>query len=60
MNILYYRYREWGWQLFEAFENDTKVDTGEYCSLDEGTIRFSNSRFWPSWFFFACPCFSEK
>lgn len=38
MNILSYRYREWGWQIFEAFENHTKVDTGGYCSLDDVTI----------------------
>lgn len=37
MNILSYRYREWGWQIFEAFENHTKVDTGGYCSLDDVT-----------------------
>ncbi|RZB82216.1 mannosyl-oligosaccharide 1,2-alpha-mannosidase MNS3-like [Glycine soja] len=31
------KYREWGWQIFEAFENHTKVDTGGYCSLDDVT-----------------------
>lgn len=37
MTILSYRYREWGWQIFEAFEKHTKVDTGGYCSLDDVT-----------------------
>ncbi|XP_027364346.1 mannosyl-oligosaccharide 1,2-alpha-mannosidase MNS3 [Abrus precatorius] len=31
------KYREWGWQIFEAFEKYTKVDTGGYCSLDDVT-----------------------
>lgn len=31
------RYREWGWQIFEAFEKYTKVDTGGYSSLDDVT-----------------------
>ncbi|ESW19892.1 hypothetical protein PHAVU_006G164400 [Phaseolus vulgaris] len=31
------KYREWGWQIFEAFEKHTKVDTGGYCSLDDVT-----------------------
>lgn len=31
------KYREWGWQIFEAFENYTKVDTGGYSSLDDVT-----------------------
>lgn len=33
----YCRYREWGWQIFEAFEKFTKVDTGGYSSLDDVT-----------------------
>ncbi|CAJ1962199.1 unnamed protein product [Sphenostylis stenocarpa] len=32
------KYREWGWQIFEAFEKHTKVDTGGYCSLDDEMI----------------------
>ncbi|XP_030470743.1 mannosyl-oligosaccharide 1,2-alpha-mannosidase MNS3 [Syzygium oleosum] len=31
------KYREWGWQIFEAFEKYTKVDTGGYSSLDDVT-----------------------
>ncbi|KAE9598992.1 hypothetical protein Lal_00022375 [Lupinus albus] len=31
------KYREWGWQIFEAFEKHTKVDTGGYCSLGDVT-----------------------
>jgi hypothetical protein len=31
------RYREWGWQIFEAFEKYTRVDTGGYSSLDDVT-----------------------
>lgn len=31
------RYREWGWQIFEAFEKFTRVDTGGYSSLDDVT-----------------------
>ncbi|KAK7245677.1 hypothetical protein RIF29_40525 [Crotalaria pallida] len=31
------KYREWGWQIFEAFEKHTKVGTGGYCSLDDVT-----------------------
>lgn len=31
------KYRDWGWQIFEAFEKHTKVDTGGYCSLDDVT-----------------------
>ncbi|KAK7331361.1 hypothetical protein VNO77_25584 [Canavalia gladiata] len=31
------KYQEWGWQIFEAFEKHTKVDTGGYCSLDDVT-----------------------
>lgn len=32
------KYREWGWQIFEAFEKHTKVDTGGYTSLDDVTV----------------------
>ncbi|CAL4903426.1 unnamed protein product [Urochloa decumbens] len=31
------KYREWGWQIFEAFEKYTKVDSGGYSSLDDVT-----------------------
>ncbi|XP_057246980.1 mannosyl-oligosaccharide 1,2-alpha-mannosidase MNS3 isoform X2 [Beta vulgaris subsp. vulgaris] len=31
------KYREWGWQIFEAFEKYTKVDAGGYTSLDDVT-----------------------
>ncbi|KAM7255877.1 hypothetical protein ACFE04_011618 [Oxalis oulophora] len=31
------KYREWGWQIFEAFEKFTKVDSGGYTSLDDVT-----------------------
>lgn len=31
------RYREWGWQIFEAFEKYTRIDTGGYSSLDDVT-----------------------
>jgi endoplasmic reticulum Man9GlcNAc2 1,2-alpha-mannosidase len=31
------RYREWGWQIFEAFEKYTKVESGGYTSLDDVT-----------------------
>ncbi|XP_043701781.1 mannosyl-oligosaccharide 1,2-alpha-mannosidase MNS3 [Telopea speciosissima] len=31
------KYREWGWQIFEAFENYTKIDSGGYSSLDDVT-----------------------
>ncbi|KAJ8443412.1 hypothetical protein Cgig2_024189 [Carnegiea gigantea] len=31
------KYREWGWQIFEAFEKYTKVDSGGYTSLDDVT-----------------------
>jgi len=44
MTILSYRYREWGWQIFEAFEKHTKVDTGGYCSLDDVTSVPPNRR----------------
>lgn len=32
------RYREWGWQIFEAFEKYTKIDSGGYTSLDDVTV----------------------
>ncbi|KAJ4703854.1 alpha-1,2-Mannosidase [Melia azedarach] len=31
------KYQEWGWQIFEAFEKYTKVDSGGYTSLDDVT-----------------------
>lgn len=31
------RYREWGWEIFEAFEKFTRVDGGGYTSLDDVT-----------------------
>lgn len=31
------KYREWGWQIFKAFEKYTKVDSGGYTSLDDVT-----------------------
>ncbi|CAN1249107.1 Mannosyl-oligosaccharide 1,2-alpha-mannosidase MNS3 [Linum perenne] len=31
------KYREWGWQIFEAFEKYTKVDSGGYSCLDDVT-----------------------
>lgn len=31
------KYREWGWQIFEAFETHTKVHPGGYTSLDDVT-----------------------
>ncbi|KAJ4750121.1 hypothetical protein LUZ62_084526 [Rhynchospora pubera] len=31
------KYREWGWQIFEAFEKYTKVESGGYTSLDDVT-----------------------
>lgn len=31
------KYREWGWQIFEAFEKYTRVETGGYTSLDDVT-----------------------
>ncbi|CAA2983118.1 mannosyl-oligosaccharide 1,2-alpha-mannosidase MNS3 [Olea europaea subsp. europaea] len=31
------KYREWGWEIFEAFEKYTKVDSGGYSSLDDVT-----------------------
>lgn len=32
------RYREWGWEIFEAFEKYTKVTFGGYTSLDDVTV----------------------
>ncbi|CAL5346310.1 unnamed protein product [Camellia sinensis] len=32
------RYREWGWEIFKAFEKYTKVDSGGYTSLDDVTV----------------------
>ncbi|CAL9055079.1 mannosyl-oligosaccharide 1,2-alpha-mannosidase MNS3 [Musa acuminata AAA Group] len=32
------KYREWGWQIFEAFEKYTKADSGGYTSLDDVTV----------------------
>ncbi|GFS43164.1 alpha-mannosidase 3 [Actinidia rufa] len=29
--------REWGWEIFKAFEKHTKVDSGGYSSLDDVT-----------------------
>ncbi|KAK4259220.1 hypothetical protein QN277_005573 [Acacia crassicarpa] len=31
------KYREWGWQIFKAFEKYTRVETGGYTSLDDVT-----------------------
>ncbi|XP_028764359.1 mannosyl-oligosaccharide 1,2-alpha-mannosidase MNS3 [Neltuma alba] len=31
------KYREWGWEIFEAFEKYTRVETGGYTSLDDVT-----------------------
>ncbi|KAM6552126.1 hypothetical protein CsatB_001934 [Cannabis sativa] len=31
------KYREWGWQIFEAFEKFTRVESGGYTSLDDVT-----------------------
>nr|CDI53308.1 related to alpha-mannosidase [Melanopsichium pennsylvanicum 4] len=28
-------YREWGWQIFQAFEKHCKVETGGYSSIDD-------------------------
>ncbi|KAE8655597.1 Mannosyl-oligosaccharide 1,2-alpha-mannosidase MNS3 [Hibiscus syriacus] len=33
-----WKYREWGWQIFESFEKYTKVDSGGYTSLDDVTV----------------------
>lgn len=32
------KYREWGWEIFEAFEKHTKVKSGGYTSLDDVTV----------------------
>ncbi|CAA0832329.1 Mannosyl-oligosaccharide 1-2-alpha-mannosidase MNS3 [Striga hermonthica] len=32
------KYREWGWEIFEAFEEHTKVDSGGYTSLNDVTV----------------------
>ncbi|KAG9448017.1 hypothetical protein H6P81_014145 [Aristolochia fimbriata] len=32
------KYREWGWQIFEAFEKHTKVEAGGYTSLEDVTV----------------------
>lgn len=32
------KYREWGWEIFEAFEKHTKVDAGGYTSLNDVTV----------------------
>ncbi|OAY29138.1 mannosyl-oligosaccharide 1,2-alpha-mannosidase MNS3 [Manihot esculenta] len=32
------KYREWGWQIFEAFEKYTKVESGGYSSLEDVTV----------------------
>ncbi|KAH9311862.1 hypothetical protein KI387_026897, partial [Taxus chinensis] len=32
------KYREWGWQIFQAFESHTKVDSGGYSSLNDVTV----------------------
>lgn len=31
------KYREWGWQIFEAFQKHTKIVSGGYSSLDDVT-----------------------
>ena len=28
-------YREWGWEIFEAFERHARVETGGYASVDD-------------------------
>jgi hypothetical protein len=33
-----YRYRDWGWEIFQAFETHTKVATGGYSSLNSVTV----------------------
>ncbi|XP_021854755.1 mannosyl-oligosaccharide 1,2-alpha-mannosidase MNS3 isoform X2 [Spinacia oleracea] len=38
------KYREWGWQIFEAFEKYTKVSSGGYTSLDDVTSVPPNRR----------------
>ncbi|XP_012072098.1 mannosyl-oligosaccharide 1,2-alpha-mannosidase MNS3 isoform X2 [Jatropha curcas] len=32
------KYREWGWQIFEAFEKYTKVESAGYSSLEDVTM----------------------
>ncbi|KAF7149563.1 hypothetical protein RHSIM_Rhsim02G0157100 [Rhododendron simsii] len=32
------KYREWGWEIFKAFEKYTKVGSGGYTSLDDVTV----------------------
>nr|ATB19471.1 putative MNS3 [Thuja plicata] len=32
------KYLEWGWQIFQAFESHTKVDSGGYTSLNDVTV----------------------
>lgn len=32
-----FRYREWGWDIFKAFEKHTRVESGGYASLDDVT-----------------------
>ncbi|XP_068665535.1 mannosyl-oligosaccharide 1,2-alpha-mannosidase MNS3 isoform X2 [Aristolochia californica] len=32
------KYREWGWQIFQAFEKYTKVENGGYTSLEDITV----------------------
>jgi mannosyl-oligosaccharide alpha-1,2-mannosidase len=32
------RYRDWGWNVFQAFERHTKVNSGGYTSLDDMTV----------------------
>lgn len=28
-------YREWGWEIFQAFEKHCKVESGGYASIDD-------------------------
>jgi mannosyl-oligosaccharide alpha-1,2-mannosidase len=32
------RYRDWGWNVFQAFERHTKVNSRGYTSLDDVTV----------------------
>ncbi|XP_051125097.1 mannosyl-oligosaccharide 1,2-alpha-mannosidase MNS3 isoform X2 [Andrographis paniculata] len=32
------KYREWGWDIFQAFEKHSKVESGGYTSLDDVTV----------------------
>ncbi|VFQ58798.1 unnamed protein product [Cuscuta campestris] len=32
------KYRAWGWEIFEAFEKHTMLDSGGYTSLDDVTV----------------------